>query len=78
MSAVMIVPNSSAAIPKTGGELSGNHWVSVKKLAEFVVRDGIERQIRKTAIAAMITRTAIPEVRLSPRNTRSPRRCALP
>jgi hypothetical protein len=74
----MIVPNSSAAIPKTGGELSGNHWVSVKKLAVLVVKDGIERQIRKTAIAAMMTNTAIPEFRLSPRKTRSPRRCALP
>ena len=57
MKAVTSVPNSSAAIPNWTGFSSGSQCWMVKKLTVLARSAGTELQTRKTAIAAMITRT---------------------
>ena len=73
------VPNSSAAIPNSGGvrlrvPLLGGEQVH----GLCAVNAGIAFQIRKTAIAAMITRSKPPDPAASPLKTRSPIRSERP
>ena len=78
MTAETRVPNARAAIPKTGGLPSGFQLCSVKKFAVFDVSDGVARQMRNRAIAAMMTSTREPAPKEIPRKTRSPRRTLAP
>ncbi|GHF18978.1 hypothetical protein GCM10010359_20850 [Streptomyces morookaense] len=63
-------------MPKTGGLALAFHSKAVKKLPWSCERALAARTVRKTAMAAMITRSRIPEPRESARKTRSPARVA--
>ena len=76
MTAESSVPQASAAMPKTDGVVSGNQTLVVKKLAVLAWSAGTVRQIRKTAMAAMMTSTNAPAAADRPRKIRSPSRTA--
>ncbi len=72
------VPNSSAAMPNTGGSACGFQTWVVNRLPLLPVNAGIAFQIRKTAIAAMTTSSRPPEPAARPLKTWSPSRTDLP
>src|SRR6478672_165545 len=72
------VPKNTAAIPKTAGLPCGFQVWVVKMFPVFSVNAGIAFQIRKIAIAAMITSSSPPEPAARALNTRSPIRIELP
>src|SRR6478752_4479741 len=64
------VPNTRAATPKTAGTASGFHCCSVRKLTESTLIAGTAFTTRNTAIAPMITRTAMPDADADHRRSR--------
>ena len=66
------VPNSSAAMPNTGGLSSGFQTCVVNRLPVLPVIAGIALTIRKMAIAAITTSSSPPEPAAKARNTLSP------
>ena len=67
------VPNTRAATPNTGGVLSGNQTLVVKKLHPAVVKAGLASMSRKIRMATISARTNIPPPTTTIRATRSPR-----
>src|SRR5215475_4069736 len=65
---VTSVPNANAAMPNIGGLSLVNQFLKVRKFAWSARSAGIALEIKKTAIATMITRTAMPAVEVIPRN----------
>ena len=72
------MPNSSAAMPKTGGFAPGVHTWVVSRLPELPLNAGSAFQIRKNAMAAMMTSSRPPDPAASPLKTWSPRRTERP
>src|SRR5690606_37997881 len=62
-----------AAMPKTGVPALGVQVFSVRKFPVLACSAGIARTIRKTATAAMMISTRMPEAVAARRNRRSPR-----
>ena len=76
---VVRVPNSSAATPNTGGFPPGFHFSVVNSVHGLcAVSAGIAFQIRKAAIAAMISSRMAPDAADRPRKIRSPARTCRP
>ncbi|GGP62242.1 hypothetical protein GCM10010214_40200 [Streptomyces abikoensis] len=61
-------------MPNFGGVELAAHSKVVKKSPSFLERALVARTVRKTAMAAMITRSRIPDPRERPRKIRSPAR----
>ncbi|CAM5725818.1 hypothetical protein SALBM311S_01326 [Streptomyces alboniger] len=68
------VPNARTAMPNFAGSRLVFHSKAVKKLASSLPIAIEARYVRKTAIAAMITSSRMPEPRERPRKTSSPTR----
>ena len=64
---VSTVPNASAAMPNRGWASFGNQAVEVRKFALSTRRAGTAFEIRKIAMATMMTSTIDPAAMLRPR-----------
>src|SRR5882757_7535113 len=74
MTELTTVPYASTATPKTGGFALAFHSKVVRKLPWSLEIAFTARTVRKTAIAAMTTRSTMPEPRDRPAKIRSPGR----
>src|SRR5882757_10107962 len=74
MTELTTVPYASTATPKTGGFALAFHSKVVRKLPWSLEIAFTARTVRKTAIAAMTTRSTMPEPRDMPAKIRSPGR----